>query len=326
MTYRVLIPDNLDRSALDLLADAGIATVFGGQMARSEVLSAVAEADALIVRSTTIVDAAVLAAAPRLRLVVRAGVGVDNVDLEEATRRGVVVMNTPAGNTIATAEHTLALMLALARHIPAAHSALQAGRWDRRAFMGVELRGKTLGLIGFGRVGQAVARRAAAFGMRILARDPHHTPQMKQVIAEVGGQLVELEVLLAEADFISLHATLTAETRGMINAHTIARMKRGVRLINTARGALIVEADLAEALRSGHVASAAVDVYSEEPPPADHPLLGLPNVIHTPHLAGSTFEAQAEVATEAARLVIDALLRSEYHNVVNSEALVGGKP
>ncbi len=326
MTYRVLIPDSLDPSALNLLAEAGITAIGGGQMARSEVLSAVAEVDALIVRSATTVDAELLAAALRLRLVVRAGVGVDNVDLEEATRRSVVVMNTPAGNTIAAAEHTLALMLALARHIPAAHAALQAGRWDRRAFMGVELRGKTLGIIGFGRVGQAVARRAAVFGMRILACDPHRTPQMEQVIAEVGGQLVDLEALLTQADFISLHATLTAETRGMINARTIARMKRGVRLINTARGALIVEADLAEALRSGHVAGAAVDVYSEEPPPADHPLLGLPNVVHTPHLAASTFEAQTDVATEAAQLVIDALLRGEYRNVVNPEVLAGRKP
>ncbi len=325
LTYHVLIPDNLDPSALALLTEAGMAVVAGEQIPRQEVLSLAAEADALIVRSATNVDATLLAAAPRLRLVVRAGVGVDNIDLREATQRGIVVMNTPEGNTIATAEHTLALMLALARHIPAAHASLDAGRWERKAFMGVELHGKTLGIIGFGRVGQAVARRAAAFGMRILACDPKRTPRMEQTIAEVGGQLVHLDVLLAEADFISLHATLNPETQGMINARTLARMKRGVRIINTARGALIVEADLAEAIRSGHVAGAAVDVYAEEPPSADHPLLGLPAVIHTPHLAASTFEAQAAVAIEAARLVVDALLRGEYRNVVNPEVLAGHK-
>lgn len=323
MTYRVLIPDSLDPSALALLAEAGMAVIAVERMPRHEVLSAIAEADALIVRSATRVDAELLTAASRLRLVVRAGVGVDNVDLAEATRRGVVVMNTPEGNTTATAEHTLALMLALARHIPAAHASLGAGHWERKAFMGVELRGKTLGIIGFGRVGQAVARRAAAFGMRILACDPKRTPRMEQTIAEVGGQLVDLDTLLAQADFISLHATLNAETQGMINARTLARMKRGVRIINTARGALIVEADLAEAIRSGQVAGAAVDVYAEEPPAADHPLLGLPTVIHTPHLAASTFEAQAAVAIEATQLVMDALLRGEYRNVVNPEVLAG---
>ncbi len=322
MACHVVIPDNVDQAALDVLAQAGGLTVTApGKMARAAVLAAVPQADALIIRSGTTVDAEMLAAAPLLKAVARAGVGVDNVDLAEATRRGVVVMNTPGGNTVSTAEHAFALMLALVRHIPAAHQSLKDGQWDRKAFAGSELRGKTLGIVGFGRIGQAIARRAVAFEMAVIAFEPYANEQTYRVRDELGVKLVDLDTLYARADIITLHPALTDETRGMINAQSIARMKPGVRLINAARGGLIAAADLAEAIRRGQVAGVALDVYEPEPPSADYPLLGLPEVVHTPHLAASTPEAQVEVGVEAAHLIVDALLHSRYANVVNPEAL-----
>jgi D-3-phosphoglycerate dehydrogenase len=262
----------------------------------------------------------ILAAAPRLKVIVRAGTGVDNIDLAEATRRGVVVMNAPAGNIIAAAEHAFALMLALARHVPEAHGSLGQGKWDRKAFMGIELRDKTLGVVGFGRIGQAVAKRARAFEMRVLAYDPYN-PHIKRLASELGCDLMDLDTLYGRSDFITLHPWLSDETRGMINKDSLARMKHGIRIINIARGALIVDADLAEAIKSGQVAGAAVDVYSPEPPHPDNPLLNLPGVIHTPHLAASTEEAQIAVAVEAAHQVMEALLHDDYQNVVNPEVL-----
>lgn len=327
MTYHVLVPDNVAQAALDILNQAsGFRVTAPGKMARDETLSAVGDADALIIRSSTKVDAELLGAAPQLKYVARAGVGVDNIDLAEATRRGVVAMNTPGGNTISTAEHTFGLLISLARHIPAAQRTMLEERWDRKLFMGVELNGKTLGLIGFGRVGRAVARRAAAFGMRVLAYDAYQDEEMADAAAEVGAQLVDLSTIYAESDFISLHPTLTDETQGMINTASIARMKPGVRIVNTGRGALINDVDLAEAIKSGHVAGAAVDVYAQEPPPPDHPLLGLPGVVHTPHLAASTSDAQITVAVEAAQQIVDALLTGECRNVVNPEALAAARP
>lgn len=324
MTYHVLIPDNVHPAALEVLREAqGITFDAPGKLSRADLLEQVKQAHALIIRSGVRVDAEVFEAAPRLKCVARAGVGVDNVDLEEATRRGVIVMNTPGGNTTATVEYTLALMLALARHIPQAHASLEAGRWDRKAFMGTELRGKTLGIVGFGRIGSGVARRARAFEMRVVAYDPFCDGRMTARAAEIGVEMTDLETLFADSDFISLHAALTESSRGMINRQSLARMKKGVRIINAARGALIVEDDLAEAIREGHVAGAALDVYSEEPPPADHPLIGLPGVIHTPHLAASTAEAQVAVAVEAARLIVNALLQGETRNVVNPDVLSG---
>lgn len=317
-SYHILVTDPLHESGLALLRRADSFTITApGKMDRAAALAAVADADALIIRSGTTADRELIEAGAKLRAICRAGVGVDNVDVESATARKIVVMNTPDGNAVATAELTLGLMLALARHIGPASAALGVGRWERRAFEGTQLKGKTLGIVGLGRIGSAVARRAAAFEMRVIASDPCRTPGE---MAAMGVECVTWAELLAQADYISLHAPLTRETHHLINAETLAAMKDGVRIINTARGAIVDEAALADAIRRGKVAGAAVDVYSVEPP-VDNPLIGLPGVVHTPHLGASTAEAQEAVAVEAAELVIDALLRGQYRNVVNPEAL-----
>ncbi|MFN8376843.1 MAG: hydroxyacid dehydrogenase [Anaerolineae bacterium] len=318
MSHHVLVPDSVHKSAVKILEQAGLQITAPGQMKRDETLAAIADADALIIRSATKVDAEMLAASTKLKAIARAGVGVDNVDVPEATKRGIVVMNTPDGNTISTAEHTFALMLALARMIPQAHASMAAGKWDRKTFMGVELRGKTLGVVGFGRIGRAVTKRALAFEMNVLAFDPYISAE---VAADMGVTLASLETLFGQSDFITLHTLLTNETREMINKDSIAKMKQGVRIIDAARGALINEADLAEGLKSGQVGGAALDVYVNEPPEANNPLIGLPNVVHTPHVAASTDDAQVAVAVEAAQLIADGLLKGEYKNVVNREVL-----
>lgn len=318
MTFHVLVPDNVHHKAIDLLAArAGICVSAPGKMERARLLEAVAEAQALIIRSGVTADAELIAAAPQLKAIARAGVGVDNVDLKAATARGVAVMNTPGGNTISTAEHSFGLMIALSRHIAPGHRSLAEGRWDRKAFIGVELKGKTLGIIGLGRIGQAIATRAQAFEMQVIAHDPYLPPAAAEAI---NVPLLALDEVYARADYLTLHAMVTDETRGMIKAETIATMKDGLRIINAARGALINSVDLAAALRSGKVAGAALDVYEQEPPPADHPLIGLPTVLHTPHLAASTSDAQVTVAVEAAQLVIDFLLEGKIANLCNPGA------
>lgn len=316
MTYHVLIPDNVDAVALEILrACSELQLTAPGNMSRAETLATVPSAHALIIRSATKVDAELLAAAPNLKIVARAGVGVDNVDMEAATAQGVVVMNTPGGNTISTAEHAFGLMLALARHIPQGDASLRDGLWERKAFTGVELRHKTLGIVGLGRIGYEVAKRALAFEMHVIAYDP--TPTR----VPDGVEIVNLETLYTRSDFITLHAPAMDGTRGMINAASLAQMKPGVRIINAARGVLINDYDLAQAVKSGHVAGVALDVYEFEPPPPDHPLVGLRNVISTPHLAASTSDAQVNVAIEAAQLVRDALTTGTYQNVVNPSVL-----
>jgi D-3-phosphoglycerate dehydrogenase / 2-oxoglutarate reductase len=319
MTYLVLVPDNVHPSALEVLQAAdGLEIVAPGQMKREETLAAIANADALIIRSATKVDADMLAAANKLKLIARAGVGVDNVDVPVATGRGIVVMNTPDGNTVATAEHAFGLMLALARHIPQAYQSMREGKWDRKSYMGMELRGKTLGIIGFGRIGRAIAKRAIAFEMTVIAYDPYIP---KDIGADLGVEMVSLDTLYSRSDFITLHSLITDETRGMINRDSIAKMKKGVRIINAARGALINEADLADAIKSGQVAGAGLDVFTNEPPEAGNLLVGLTGVVHTPHLAASTDDAQIAVAVEAAELIVAALNRNEYKNVVNPDVL-----
>ncbi len=319
MTFHVLVPDNVHQKAIDVLeSSAGIRVAAPGKMERAALLEAVVDADALIIRSGVRADAELIASAPQLKAIARAGVGVDNVDLEAATAQGVIVMNTPGGNTISTAEHSIGLMLALSRHIPQGHQSLAEGRWDRKTFTGVELKGKTLGIIGLGRIGQAIAARAQAFEMRVIAHDPYLPPD---IAAAQDVPLLALDEVYARSDYLSLHALVTDETRGMINADSISRMKRGIRIINAARGALINSADLAAALQSGIVAGAALDVYEQEPPPADLPLIGLPNVVHTPHLAASTSDAQVTVAVEAAQLIVDYLLEGRPANVCNPDAL-----
>lgn len=313
--FHVLIPDNVDQKAIDLLNKAdGLTISAPGKLTQDELKAQIGTADAVIIRSGVKITADVLDVAPNLKAIARAGVGVDNVDLDAATAKGVYVMNTPGGNTISTAEHTFGLMLALARHLPQGVASLKAGKWDRKSFTGVELREKTLGLIGFGRIGQAVAVRAQVFDMTVIAYDPYLPAD---VFTQMGVKSVDLDTLFAESDFISLHTLINDETRGFINASAIAKMKDGVRIINAARGALINDADLAAAIESGKVAGAALDVYEPEPPTADNPLINLPQVICTPHLAASTSDAQVTVAVEAAQLIIDTLLNNQPQNIVN---------
>jgi D-3-phosphoglycerate dehydrogenase len=314
----ILVSDPLGASGIAILEQHDGITFDhpGKKMSRDEVMAAVGKVNGIIIRSGTKADAELLEAATNLKAIARAGVGVDNIDLVEATKRGVVVMNTPSGNTIATAELTVGLMLALARHIPRAHQALAEGRWERKQWMGTELNGKTLGLVGFGRVGQAVGARAAAFGMDIVAYDPYLAS-----IPDGAVMLDNLDDLYAQADYISLHAVVTDETRHMINASALTEMKADVRIINAARGALIDAFALADAIKAGKVAGAGLDVYETEPPGENNPLIGLDGVIHTPHLGASTLEAQDAVAEEAARLMIDALLNDRYASVVNQDVL-----
>ena len=320
MTLHILIPDSVDQVAIDILTQAdGLRVTAPGNMSREDTIAALADADAMIIRSSTKADAALLEAAPKLKAIARAGVGVDNVDLDAATAKGIVVMNTPGGNTISTAEYTFGLMLSLARNIPQGDASLRAGNWDRKSFSGVELRGKTLGIIGLGRIGREVGKRAAAFEMQVIGYDPfvdEETAQQANIT-----KVDTLDDLYAQSDFITLHSVITDETRGMINTESIAKMKQGVCIINAARGALINDNDLAQAIASGQVGGAALDVYASEPPPADHPLVGLKNVISTPHLAASTSDAQVNVAVEAAELIRDALLHGRYANVVNQDVL-----
>jgi D-3-phosphoglycerate dehydrogenase len=279
--------------------------------------AALADADALVVRSAVQVDDALMAHAPKLRVIGRAGVGVDNIDAEAATRRGIVVMNTPGANAVAVAELTIGLMIALARKLPAANTTMHAGKWEKKNLQGLELRGKILGILGLGRIGIDVARRARGFGMEILGTDPFVSAA---VARENGITLVPMEELFAKADYLTLHVGLTPQTHGIINAKTLAAMKKGVRIINCARGELVVEADLAAALQSGQVAGAALDVFTVEPP-KESPYFSLDNVILTPHIAGSTAEAQEAVGIQIAQQVREYLKLGVVQNAVNLPSL-----
>lgn len=311
---KVIVADKISERGVELLKQAGWNIV----LTTKETLNAeIADADALVVRSATKVTPELLEKALRLRVVGRAGVGVDNIDLEEATRRGVLVMSTPGGNAVSVAEHTFALLLALARQVPRLDSAIREGRWEKSSAAGTELRGKTLGLVGLGRIGSEVAVRAEAFDMRVLGYDPYIS---EAAAREVQVELVPLERLLAESDFVSLHTALSPATQNLINAKTLAEMKKSARLVNAARGELVDEAALAQALKEGKLAGAAVDVFVEEPPKSS-PLVGLPNVIATPHVAGSTTEAQEEVGTQIAVQVRDYLAEGVIRNAVNLPAL-----
>ena len=289
-------------------------TVLKQRLPEAELLPLVADVEALVVRSETKVSRKVIESAPKLRVVGRAGVGVDNVDVDAATQRGIVVMNTPGGNTISTAELTFSMLMALARKIPQAHASMKAGEWNRKAFSGVELYNKTLGILGMGRIGSEVARRAIAFGMRVLAYDPYLTLSRANAMQV---ELVELDEVFARADFITVHMPMSDETRGMINAAAFAKMKTGVRVLNCARGGIINEADLCAAIKDGKVAGAALDVYETEPPPKDFPLRDLPQVVMTPHLGASTDEAQENVGIEVAEAITDYLLNGVVRNAVN---------
>lgn len=315
---KILITETVSERALEILqADRSWQVAYLPASPSASLAEEIGEADALVVRSATKVTAALLAAAKRLRVIGRAGTGVDNVDLEAATKLGIVVMNTPGGNAVSVAEHALGLILALARRIPEADNSIKQGRWEKRRLQGIELRAKTLGLVGLGNIGREVARLAQAFEMQVIAFDPY-VPSL--VAQELNVKLLSLQALLEQSDFISLHAAATAETRGMINAQALARVKPGVRLVNCARGDLISEPDLLAALESGQVAGAALDVFEAEPPSGSR-LAGHPKVIATPHIAGSTEEAQEIVGIRIAEQVRDYLLLGVPRNALNMPAI-----
>jgi D-3-phosphoglycerate dehydrogenase len=310
---KVLVREPIADAGMELLRERFDVVVDG----ESDLAEAIADCDGIVIRSATKLTADVLRHAQRLKVIGRAGVGVDNVDVEAATRKGIVVANAPESTVVSAAEHTLALLLALARHVPEAHAALKQGRWERSRFGGIELAGKTLGVLGFGRIGQQVARRALALEMRVVAYDPFVS---RERFRELGVERVESpDDVYAEADFITLHLPLTDETRGSLGRDAISRMRPGVRIINAARGELVDEDALADALRDGVVAAAALDVFSREP--YDGPLLGLDNVVVTPHLAASTAEAQDRAGVIVAEQVAAALEGGLVTNAVNIPTL-----
>jgi D-3-phosphoglycerate dehydrogenase len=313
---RIVVADPISQQGIELLRGAGWEIL---APAHEDLQSALATADALIVRSATRVTSDLLEAGPRLRVVGRAGVGVDNIDVDAATARGVLVMNTPGGNSVSVAELALGLMIAVARHIPQLNATVHAGRWEKSGGAGIELRGKILGLIGLGRVGSEVVRRARAFGMSVIAHDPCLT---EEAARNTGIELLPLADVFGRSDFLSLHTALNPATEKLIRAGTLAQFKRGAILINTARGELVDESALAEALRSGQLAGAGLDVFAEEPP-LKSPLIGLLNVVATPHIAGSTREAQEEVGTRIAQQVFSFLTEGALDNAVNLPAVSG---
>jgi len=312
---KILVSDKLSQQGIDLLRKEKDWQVdVKTDLTPAQLIEEIGKYHALLVRSNTKVTPAVLQAAHNLKVVGRAGTGVDNVNLEAATKKGVVVMNTPGGNSISVAEHAMGLMLALARFVPQASASTREGKWEKKKFTGTELKDKTLGVIGLGKIGMEVVRRAKAFQMNILVYDPFVSDR---VAKDLNVRLVSLDELFPDSDFITLHVPLVEATRHMINAQSLAKMKSGVRLVNTARGELINEAELAVSLTSGKVAAAALDVFSQEPPAADNPLTKLPNVIVTPHIAASTFEAQEIVGVEIAEQVRAFLKEGIIRNAVN---------
>lgn len=315
---KIFVADDVSESGLQPLRTGDFEVEKRTGLSVSELIDALKGCDGLIVRSETKVTAEILDAATSLRVIGRAGVGVDNIDVAAATQRGVVVMNAPDGNTITTAEHTIALLISLARNIPQANGSLKAGKWERKKFIGVELQGKTLGIVGLGRIGRVVASRARAMGMSIVAYDPFIAPEQAR---DLEIELTEIEEVYKRADFLTVHTPLTAETRGLIDAEVMKKMKPGARIINCARGGLVNEDALYDAIKSGHIAGAALDVFSSEPPPSDFKLLELNEVIVTPHLGASTTEAQEGVAFTVAEQMRDFLSTGALRGAVNVPAL-----
>ena len=315
MAPKVLVSDSLSETAVQIFRDRGIDVTFEPKLGRDKdrLLEVIGQYDGLAIRSATKVTEKLLAAAPNLKVIGRAGIGVDNVDLAAASKRGVIVMNTPFGNSITTAEHAIAMMLAVARQIPEASASTHAGKWEKSRFMGVELTAKTLGVIGAGNIGSIVIDRAHGLRMKVIAYDPFLNDERA---AQLGVEKVDLDTLLARSDFITLHVPLTDKTRNILSAEAIAKTKPGVRIINCARGGLVDEAALAEAIRAGHVAGAGFDVFAEEPATAS-PLFDLPGVVVTPHLGAATTEAQENVALQVAEQMSDYLLSGAVQNALN---------
>jgi D-3-phosphoglycerate dehydrogenase len=318
MTTKIFVADDVSESGLGPLRSAGFVVEKRPGLPPSELREALKDCEGLIVRSETKVTPDLLDSANTLRVIGRAGVGVDNIDVTAATIRGIVVMNAPDGNTITTAEHTIALLISLARSIPQASSSLKSGRWDRKKFIGVELEGKTLGIVGLGRIGRVVASRARALGMQIVAYDPFISPEHAR---DLEIELASLDDVYGRADFLTVHTPLTPETRGLIDREAISKMKKGARIINCARGGLVDEQALYDAIANGAIAGAALDVFVQEPPPADHQLLQLEQVIATPHLGASTKEAQEGVAFTVAEQMRDYLLTGALRGAVNVPAI-----
>ncbi|HEX9163304.1 MAG TPA: phosphoglycerate dehydrogenase [Thermoanaerobaculia bacterium] len=315
MTYRALVTDTLAASGLDILRAAkDVDLDYRPGLKGAELLRAVSESDALITRSGTAVTEELVHAGSRLRVIGRAGVGLDNVDVDACTARGILVINAPTANIISATEHTMAMLLSLCRNIPEAHASVKRGEWVRSKFMGVELNAKTLGIIGLGRIGTRVTARARAFGMRVIAYDPYIAPT---VFERVGAEQVTLDQLLQQSDVITVHTPLTDETRGMIKAAEIAKMKDGVIVLNIARGGIYDERALADALNSGKISGAAIDVYENEPPGKDHPLLNAKNAVLSPHIGANTIEAQDRVAVQTSEMVVEALRGSIFVSAVN---------
>jgi len=314
-TPRVLISDALSPAAVQIFKDRGVEVDFQPDLGKDKdkLAQIIGDYDGLAIRSATKVTAKILKQAKHLKVIGRAGIGVDNVDIPAATAKGVIVMNTPFGNSITTAEHAIAMMFALAREIPQADASTQAGKWEKNRFMGVELTGKTLGIIGCGNIGSIVAERGVGLRMRVIAYDPFLSPERA---LDLGVEKVELEELLRRADIITLHTPLTDKTKNILSAENIAKTKKGMRIINCARGGLVDEAALRAALDSGHVAGAAFDVFVEEPA-TTNPLFGHPNVVCTPHLGAATTEAQENVALQIAEQMSDYLLKGAISNAVN---------
>jgi len=313
---KVLVADPISERGVSELAEGGLldVTVQTG-LKEDQLLEIIGEYSGLVVRSQTKATAKLIAAATNLRVIGRAGVGVDNVDVDAATKRGIIVMNTPGGNTVSTAEHAFSLMVSLARNIPQADASVKSGKWDRKSFEGVELCGKTLAILGMGRIGTEFARRAIAFGMRVLAYDPYLSASRAR---SLQVELVErLDEIVPQADFITLHMPLTTETKHMLNRERLGKAKATLRIVNCARGGLIDEEALFDALKARRIAGAALDVFEVEPPPADYALRSLPNVVFTPHLGASTAEAQENVGIEVAQQIRAALLSGEVRNAVN---------
>ena len=313
MPPRVLIADQLSPAAVAIFKERGLATDVKVGLSKEELEKIIKDYDGLAVRSATKVTEKVIGAAAKLKVVGRAGIGVDNIDVRAATAKGIIVMNTPFGNSITTAEHALSLMMALARQIPEADRSTQAGKWEKTKFLGVELSAKTLGIIGCGNIGSIVADRAIGLKMKVIAYDPFLSAERAVAL---GVEKVELDDLLRRADFITLHTPLTDKTRNVIDAASLKKAKKGVRIVNCARGGLVDERALADALKAGHVAGAAFDVFEVEPA-KDSPLFGLPNVICTPHLGAATSEAQENVALQVAEQMADYLLKGAITNAVN---------
>jgi len=312
---RALISDSMSDRAREILEAGGVEVTVDPKITPERLAEVIGEYDALLVRSRSQVPAALLERATRLKIVARAGAGVDNVDVPAATRRGVFVVNAPGGNTVTTAEHALAMMMALARHIPQATASMKAGRWEKNAFMGAQLQGATLGVVGYGNIGRIVATRGVGLGMRVLVYDPFVSAD---TVAQADAVYADLPQLLREADFVSIHVPLTKDTRGLIGAEQLALMKRTARLVHCARGGIVDEAALVDALREKRIAGAALDVFVQEPPPADHPLLQLDNVIATPHLGASTVEAQEIVALQVAEDIVRFFQSGTALNPVNA--------